>query len=162
MERSCFAESPGASELVGNLGAVGMGTSVQPKPAGAGTRCMARTKVQNSTPHTPTAGQVAQCTVLSGTQSVYSLCCASATGWHCPHLPHCLPALPCPCPPASSCPQPVQGVLGVTDVTNTKPSFFPFMQRRECHIWTCIAVRLRKGQGTGRRGATGQDEQRMW
>lgn len=55
----------------------------------------------------------------------------------------------------------VQGVLGVMDVMekNTRNVFFPFRQRRKCHIWTCTAARLGKGQGTGRREAVGWEAQ---
>lgn len=55
----------------------------------------------------------------------------------------------------------VQGVLGVMDVMekNTRNGFFPFRQRRKCHIWTFTAARLGKGQGTGRREAVGWEAQ---
>lgn len=135
-----------------------MGTSVHPKPVEAGTRCMARTGVQDPPDtHLPQVDGTEQ-----GTRwSACSLCCASATGCHCPLPLYCFPAPLQPCSLASSCPQPAKEGLGLMDVMeeNTRNGFLPFRQRRKCHIARCTDARMEKGQGNRRREAVGQEVQ---
>lgn len=92
-------------------------------------------------------------TQMVSRQTLLCQCCRLAL----PAPPVLLSCPVLPIPTGQQLPTPAQGVLGVTNVMekNTRNVFFPFRQRRKCHIWTCTAAGLGKGQGTGRREAVG-------